>query len=202
MLNHPLFKNMDLKHYQKQLHTTKYPIDSFLFNEGEECNSLGIILNGELTISTFTSLEKEYTINILGKNDIFGENLLFNKDNYYLGDGIVTKDIEIVFIPKELLLEMLSNKTFLINFLNIITEKNMNVRQRLKLLSQKSIEDKIMFYLMNEYKKTNNKNIKIISKEDLANKLNIPRPSLSRELIKLKEKGLINYDRYYITLVL
>ena len=71
----------------------------------------------------------------------------------------------------------------------------------MKLLSQKSIADRIMFYLINEYKKTGNKKVSIISKEDLANKLNIPRPSLSRELINLKDEGLIDYNRYFITLL-
>ena len=202
MINHPLFKNVELKHLQKQLHITNFPKGTLLFQEGEECNSLGIVLSGEISISTLTIFDKEYTINVLGKNDIFGDNLLFNNDNKFLGDGIVTKDVAIVYIPKEILLELLENKVFLINYLNIVTEKNMLVRQRLKLLSQKSLEDKIMFYLTNEYKKNNSKTIKIKSKEDLANKLNVPRPSLSRELINLKKKGLINYNRYFITLMI
>lgn len=201
MQNHPLFKNVDLRHYKKQLNVTKYSTNSLLFQEGEECNSLGVILSGELTISTLTSLDKEYTINILHKNDIFGENLLFNKSDVFLGDGIITKDAEILFIPKNLLIDLFSNKTFLINYLSIISEKNTKLRERMKLLSQKSIADRIMFYLINEYKKTGNKKVSIISKEDLANKLNIPRPSLSRELINLKDEGLIDYNRYFITLL-
>ena len=107
-----------------------------------------------------------------------------------------------MFIPKDLLIELFSNKTFLINYLSIISEKNTKLRERLKLLSQKSISDRIMFYLINEYKRIGNKKIPITSKEDLAIKLNIPRPSLSRELIRLKDEGLINYNRYFITLMI
>ena len=202
MQTHPLFKNVNLKGYKNQLNVTKYPINTLLFQEGEECNSLGLILSGELTISTLTNLDKEYTINVLHKNDIFGENLLFNKNDVFLGDGIITQDAEIMFIPKDLLIELFSNKTFLINYLSIISEKNTKLRERLKLLSQKSISDRIMFYLINEYKRIGNKKIPITSKEDLAIKLNIPRPSLSRELIRLKDEGLINYNRYFITLMI
>ena len=82
--------------------------------------------------------------------------------------------------------------------INIITQKNMEVRGRLKLLSQKTIEERIMFYLISEVKKEGTKKIKIKSKEDLAHTLNIPRPSLSRELIKLKEQGIINYNKNHI----
>ena len=71
----------------------------------------------------------------------------------------------------------------------------------MKLLSQKSIENKIMFYLYSEKKKRNTNVINIPSKEKLAQLLNIPRPSLSRELIKLKEKKIILYDKYKITIL-
>lgn len=201
MNKHPLFKNMSLEVYKNDLIIEKYPVDSLLFTEGEECDSLGVILSGKITISTLTNLDKEYVINILGENDIFGENLLFTKNNHYLGDAIVTEELEIIFIKKEKLIQMFSNKTFLINYLTVISEKNTLVRQRLKLFSQKNIEDRIMFFLINERKRLNSNKIPIKSKEDLALLLNIPRPSLSRELIKLKEKGLITYNKYFINLL-
>ena len=202
MQNHPLFKNVDLKQYQKQLNIIKYREKQLIFSEGEVCDSLGVILSGELTISTITNLDKEYVINILGKNDIFGENLLFNKNNQYLGDGIITSNSEILYIQKDLLIEMFSNKTFLLNYLSLTSEKSSNVRQRLKLLSQKSIEDRIMFFLESEAKRIGKNEIPITSKEDLAITLNIPRPSLSRELKNMKNKGLIDYTRYYIKIMI
>ena len=200
MHKHPLFNNINHNIIPKHLNIISYPKDTLLFSEGEECKFLGVILSGEVKISTLTSKDNEYTISILKDNDIFGENLLFNQNNLFLGDGIVTKDAKIIFIEKDILLELLKNTTFMCNFLNIITQKNMEVRGRLKLLSQKTIEERIMFYLISEVKKEGTKKIKIKSKEDLAHTLNIPRPSLSRELIKLKEKGVIDYDKHFIEL--
>jgi len=40
-----------------------------------------------------------------------------------------------------------------------------------------------------------------MSKEELANLLFVQRPSLSRELIKMKQEGLIQYDRKTITMI-
>jgi CRP-like cAMP-binding protein len=202
MNKHPLFNNIYLKEYEKQLITKKFKTNQLIFSEGETCDYLGVIISGELTISTITNKDNEYVINVLGKNDIFGENLLFNTNNHFLGDGIITKDSEIIFIQKEVLLEMFSNKTFLLNYLSLTSTKNSNVRQRLKLLSQKTIEDRIMFYLSTEQKRLGTNIIPITSKEKLATTLNIPRPSLSRELKNLKGKGLIEYNRYFIKLML
>ena len=97
---------------------------------------------------------------------------------------------------------MFKDQTFLLNFLSIASKKSTDLRNRLKLLSHKSIEERILFYLDSEKKRLNTKKIPIKSKESLAQLLNIPRPSLSRELIKLKEKGIIEYNRYHIILLI
>ena len=83
--------------------------------------------------------------------------------------------------------------------MNLISKSVMKLQGKVKILSQKTIREKILFYIKNEIKRTKNKTIKINSKEELAKILNIPRPSLSRELILLKEDGYIFYDRDTIT---
>ena len=39
-----------------------------------------------------------------------------------------------------------------------------------------------------------------MSKEELANNLFMQRPSLSRELIKMRDEGILDFDRWTITL--
>ena len=195
---HTLFKNVNYKDF-KHLYTIKnFKKGSIVFNEGDICNEIGLIINGEVHISTLTNNDKEYIISILKDNDIFGENLLFNDNKEYLGDCICNIDTTILFIKKDNIFKLFENKTILENYLYIISIKNSNLRQKLKLYSQKSIEDRIMFYLLSEQKRLNSNIIPINGKDQLAKYLNIPRPSLSRELINLKEKGIIDFDRYQI----
>ena len=92
-------------------------------------------------------------------------------------------------------------KIILENYLTLTSIKNTKLRNTLKLYSQKSITDRIMFYLLSEQKKLNSNIIPINGKESLAKLLNIPRPSLSRELINLKNKGILDFDKYSITLI-
>ena len=200
MYKHPLFNNVDITKYEKNFKIVNYPENSLIFHEGDECFDLGIILKGQVVISTLTTLEKEYIINILNKNDIFGDVLLFSDTTLYLGDGITKKESTILYINKDLLLDMFKNDSFLSNYLSLIAKKNIDLRNRLKLLSHKNIEERILFYLSSESKRLKSKKIPIKSKESLALLLNIPRPSLSRELRKLKEKQIVDYDRYFIVL--
>jgi CRP-like cAMP-binding protein len=136
----------------------------------------------------------------LNKNDTFGEFLLFSNNPTYLGDIIANPNTKIGFIKKQDLLTLLKDPIILENYLCMLSKKSMANQEKIKIYSQNNIEDRILFYLFEESKKTNSKIIKIKSKENLALLLNIPRPSLSRSLIKLKEKSLIDYDKHSIKL--
>ena len=198
MKNCELFKNVSEKTYINNVKISKFKANSLLFSEGEICDKIGIILNGEVKISTLTYENNEYIIQMLSKNDIFGDALIFSNDNKYLGDGIAVTDCEIIYLDKKRLFKLMTSEIFLENYLKIISNKISKMSNRVKLLSQKSIEDRIMFYLISESKKNKTNIISISGKESLARILNIPRPSLSRELINLQNKGIIEYDKYYI----
>lgn len=198
---HPFFNNINYEKYSKLYKIEPFKKGSIIFNEGDTCNTLGLILEGEVHISTLTNNDKEYIISSLVKNDMFGENLLFNPNKEYLGDCIAITDTKILFIEKDNLSKLFENKTILENYLTLTSIKNTKLRNTLKLYSQKSITDRIMFYLISEQKKVNSNIIPINGKETLAKLLNIPRPSLSRELINLKNKGIIDFDKYTITIL-
>ena len=198
---HPLFNNVNHEKYKNLYKIHTYKKGSIIFSEGDICDSIGLITEGEVHISTLANNDKEYIISSLSKNDFFGENLLFNNNKEYLGDCISITDTTIIFISKENLFKMFENKTILENYLTLTSIKNTKLRNTLKLYSQKSITDRIMFYLLSEQKKLNSNIIPINGKESLAKLLNIPRPSLSRELINLKNKGILDFDKYSIILI-
>ncbi len=70
------------------------------------------------------------------------------------------------------------------------------LKSRLELISESSIRKKISSYLLNEVNKKETNTVYLsFSKTKLASLLNIQRPSLSRELKRMKEDGLLRYDR-------
>ena len=199
MVKHPLFNNTNFD-YSNYLIIKEYNSKSLVFSEKEKCEYLALILEGEVHISTLTYNEKEYTITVLNKFDTFGEFLLFSDEPIYLGDIIASPNTKLALISKNNLLTLLKDQNILQNYLHMLSKRSMANQEKIKIYSQNNIEDRILFYLFEESKKQNTKTIKIKSKENLALLLNIPRPSLSRSLIKLKEESLIEYDRYSITL--
>lgn len=159
-----------------------------LFHEGEECKSIFIIIEGQITILNYSLNGNEEIISILNKNDVFGNALIFSNNNHYLGEIIATKPTKLAIINKNKLLFFLqNNKSFLECYINLIAEKTIKFTIKTKLLSHKNIRSRILYYLeINNY--SIKKNISFLAKE-----LVLPRPSVSREISKM-----INEDIIYI----
>jgi CRP-like cAMP-binding protein len=166
-----------------------YDSNQVVFDEGAICNSIGIVIQSEVLIKTYTYNVKEETITIVKENNLFGQFLLFSDNPFYLGIGITSKKTRVAFINKDNLLKLLSsNKLFLENYLNLICNETLMIKQQAKLLAHKNIRDRIMYYLNTHHK---NKVVYIPSVTFLANFLSIPRPSISRELTNMENENLI-----------
>ena len=196
---HILFNNSKID-YSKYITTKYYKRGDIVFNEGDLCTSIGLVESGAVQISTITILENEYSISTILADDIFASTLLFSNHPYYLGFGRCLKETKIIFISKSNLIYLMQNDEALLNnFLSFLANKRLVAQERLKILCQKSIREKILFLLKSRMNQ--NHTIYFNSKEKLALYLNIPRPSLSRELINMQRDNLITYDRKSITLL-
>lgn len=181
---------------------TTYEKNQIIFEEGTICSKIGIIIEGEIKISTITHLEKEETFTIVRKNDIFGNSLIFSSMPYYLGDIIALTKTTICFIKKQDLIKELSNNPSLLeSYIKLISDKTIEVKQQNKLLAHKSIRDRILYYLSILSKKQQTKVVQISSITKLSNDLSLPRPSVSRELKNLENDNLIKRNKRFIKLL-
>ena len=159
-----------------------------LFNEGEPCEKMGIVIKGELIISTITYNEKEETFNTIKEGEMLGDLLIFSTNPVYLGDVVAKRKTSVIIISKQKLITLLStDEEFLNIYMSVICNKAVSIKKQAKLLSHKNIRSRIIYYLeINNY--SIKKNISFLAKE-----LVLPRPSVSREISKM-----INEDIIYI----
>lgn len=188
------FYNDLLDSEKKYFKIVEYNAFDIIFNEHDVCNHLGIVLKGEVLISTITYNEKEEIINTIKEHDVFGDILLFASNNIYLGDVIAIKKSIVALITKDNLLTLLTQrKELLTKYLSHLSNKSLNIKLQSKLLSHKNIEDRIMYFLSTVKNKDNIYEYKSIT--DIANKLSLPRPSVSRSMTILENKGLIKKEK-------
>ncbi len=94
-----------------------------------------------------------------------------------------------------------NNQDFLRAFLGLLSDKTLYVSGILHNLAHKSIRDMIITFLKTEYIRQKSSVIKLsITKQELSEKFGVQRPSLSRELKKMCNDGLVEYDAKSITI--
>ena len=175
------------KEEQKLIQVKSAKSGEFLFREGELCSFVSIVVSGQVKISSMTYSGQELVFNILEKNEIFGNNLIFSDNPHYKGDVRAIKETVLVNISKENLTTILqSNKEFLLMYLNIQSNFGKKLNSTIKMLSFTSIEERFMYYLHEQKSE-----IIFHSITDLADLLHVSREALSRLLTKLeKENGI------------
>ncbi len=195
-----LFYNISEKNKEKLLTyleavTYKYAKNKRILNNLISNNFICIILKGSIEI---TRIDVEGNKRLI---DSYETNSLFCSLSYSFKNEeteITTKEeTKIIIIDFNSIINMNENKlsiynTFLKNLTIILTKIIVKSNERIEVLSNKSIRDKLLDYFKIQSKKNNSKVIYLpVSYTELADYLAVNRSALSREIKNLKDDGLI-----------
>ena len=166
-------------------------------------NKIGLIISGTIDIKRMLASNNALHLSSLTSGNLFGEVIAFSDINVYPATVISTTSSEILFINKADFIKFCTDNTnFLNSFLNDLTNKIITLNKSITTLSLTSIRQKISNFLLNEYKVQGSVFIKLnMTKQKLSEILGVPRPSLSRELINMKDLGIIDYSRDFIKIL-
>ncbi len=206
--NNFLFKGIDSENLKKIYEETKYHINKYdkgeiIAHEEERCSTIGLILEGTIELQRIYPSGKYIVLNKLTLGDVFGEAIIFSKQENYPATVIALNQCSILYIDKVDMLELFSReKRILENFLELLSNKVLMLNSKIKNISFKNIKHRVINYILETMKLQKNSVIKLKeSKESIAAALGIPRPSLSRELINLRDMGYIDFDRSNIKIL-
>ncbi|MGI6684175.1 MAG: Crp/Fnr family transcriptional regulator [Bacillota bacterium] len=205
--NSLFFQDVNLTEMKKILNNTShkiitYPSEAIIAGEGENCDHLGIILMGRIEIQKIYSSGKTVTIAQFREGNFFGEAIIFSNQHFYPGTVVSRGETKILFLHKTAVITLCRDyPSILESFMRLLSERILMLNKKITELSLGTIRQKICFFLLEEYQKQKSLLIKLtMSKETLAEHMGIQRPSLSRELIKMREEGLIDLGKKYITI--
>lgn len=193
-----------LRFFEESTYTViNYAKNDVIALEGTSCTKVGLVLDGEIDIKRILSSNNVIHLSSFTRGEFFGEVIAFSDTNKYPATVLASKPSKVMFISKNDFISFCShNPEFLSMFLNDLTNKIINLNNSITGLSLTSIRQKIANYLVIESKNQESIFVKLnMTKQKLSEKLGIPRPSLSRELIKMKDDGLIDYAQDVIKII-
>lgn len=179
-----------------QFEIKEYGKEEIIHLQNEICTTMDIILTGQAAVRNIDENGKVLTVSVFSASDYLGANLIFSSRNYYPMTIVSITNTVVLHMNKGLILE-LSRKSsgFTVSLLTAVSDRSLILTDKLNAISLKTIRQRIIEYLRFEHYIQKSLVIKLtLSKKDLAERLGIPRSSLGRELKKMRNDGLLQYD--------
>ena len=179
----------------------------YVFKQGEFLSDITVLVQGALHIQNDDYWGNRTILSQISVGEMFGEAYATPTSDALLNDVVAVEDSVIIFFDVNRILSTCSSAcrfhTIVIqNMFFAISEKNRNLVQKLGHITKRSTREKLISYLSQEAKKQNSSSIKIpFNRQQLADFLSVDRSAMSNELCKMRDEGLIQFEKNYFKLL-
>lgn len=183
-----------------------YKKGSFIVLAGDPVSNIGIILSGSVSVIKENDYGGKSIVSVLKSGDTFGEAAAFSNQPNVPSSIEANEDCSVLFIPKYKIIVKCTkackfHQKLIENFLKIISDKLFILNRKVEYISIKSMREKLSRYILEQYEKNEKLSFKIpMTRDELSDFLNVSRPSMSRELGRMRDEGLIDFHRKNFTI--
>ncbi len=205
-LGSPLFKGIKEEDLSAMLSCIGYHIGTFqkgeiVAFEDENIRHIGILLSGAVDMIKEDLWGNKTMLVRMRKDELFGETFACGEDNLSVVTFLVSEDARILFMPFDRVMHSCTmackfHHRLIENMVHIIANKNRDLMRKMEVISKRTLREKILAYLSIQAQLHDARYFEIpLGRVEWAEYLCADRSALTRELVKMKEDGLIDYDR-------
>jgi len=204
--NTSLFHGMERADLRAMLNCMKprlcsYNRNDVIVNGGDAYDSVGIVVNGAASVSKENAQGNRIVMTFLKHGDIFGEIIAFSSQMTWPATVQAQETCVVLFLPRDRIVGdcgnnsiCLGHKIFIQNFLRVISERAIMLNKKVEYLTIKSMRGKLSTYLLEQHRKQGTVKVSLpLNRNELADFLNVSRPSMSREMSKMRDEGVIDF---------
>ena len=200
-----LFRNMDDSEILEALgtmcaHRRIYPKRSLVIRDGDAMNQVGVILSGNLHLFHIDANGNSNLMENLGIGESIG--LLNAVGGYRLHiSAETTEETEILFLNvSQLLRQNVLTAPVQIRVLQNLTlavaQQAHRLTRKLEDSIRRSTRERLQDYLSDQFHKAGSRTFSIpLNRQDLADFLFVDRSAMSNELCKMRDEGLLKFDK-------
>lgn len=189
-----------------QTQVRSYQKGETIFQEGERLAHIIVMLNGKAHIQSDDYWGNHSIVGILTPGDLFGEAYVTPKSDALQADIVAASDCQLAFFAARKILSMCSNacpfhSRVVQNLFYVLADQNRHLMQKIDLLAKRTTRAKLTSYLSAESKRVESASFSIsFNRQELADYLAVDRSAMSAELSKMRDEGLLDYERSHFTL--
>ncbi len=207
-----LFDNMGIDEIKKVLKcgnavVAEYKDNQMVFQKDDTIKKLGIVIEGQLNLVSQKYNGARVIVTTLEQDDLFGEALVFSSAKEAPYDLVSAGNSRALILPYEIFFTMCTetcefHKTLINNMLAILSDKIVMLNKKMQILNAETLKGRIAVYLLTLHKKTNSVIFDMpMKRQELADFLNVKRPSLSRELSNMQQDNIIEIYRSTVKII-
>ena len=202
----PLFDGISPEDRKTMLGCIGYHIGTFrkgdiVAFEEENIRHIGIIISGAVDMVKEDLWGNKTMLVRMCKDELFGETFACGEDNMSVVTFVVSEDSKILFLPFDRVMHSCTmacvfHHRLIENMVHIIANKNRDLMRKVEVVSKRTIRERLLAYLSIQAQIQESRYFEIpLGRVELAEYLCVDRSALTRELAKLKDDGLIDYDK-------
>ena len=204
--NNPLFRGISPTEIEAllgcmQAVIKRYSKGEYVFRQGDKMEQLTILLEGRLHVQSDDYWGNRTILNVIHPGEMFGEAYVMQSDTMFLNDAVAMESCTVAFFDLRKMTSVCSaacsfHHMLIHNLFLAISAKNRRLVQKLEHISKRSTREKLLSYLSEQSKLHNSSSFTIpFNRQQLADFLSVARSAMSNELCKLRDEGMLEFNK-------
>lgn len=179
----------------------KFQKGQMIYRAGETTDMVGVILSGRVHIFKDDFWGNRSILSEIGLGDIFGETYAELPSVELEVNVMATEDSEILFLNVGKIMTTCSSSCrfhsrLIHNLLAVTAQKNLMLTRKMEYMAQRTIREKLLTYLSAESQRSGSPRFEIpFNRQQLADYLSVDRSAMSRELCRLRDEGVLEFNK-------
>ena len=180
------------------LRTRQFAKHEVIFRAGSCVREIGIVLRGSVHIENLDLWGTKSILSSVGAGQAFAETYALCGD-VMMVDAVAAEECEVLFVN----ISAFSggapgtvHEKLLRNLLTVSMRKNLSLSQRIFCTIPKTVRGRLLTYFSAQAARSGSLQFEIpFNRQQLADYLNLDRSALSKELCKMRDEGLLEFDK-------
>lgn len=178
-----------------------YKKGDYVLQQGEHLSNITVLAEGDLHIQRDDYWGNRSILGQIAVGEMFGEAYVAPGSGALLYDVVAVEDSAVIFFDVNRIITPCSSvcrfhAVVVQNMFFAICEKNRKLVQKIGHISQRSTREKLISYLSEQAKRHNRSQFTIpFNRQQLADFLSVDRSAMSNELCKMRDEGLLEFDK-------
>ena len=179
----------------------RYKKGEYVLRQGQPLQDIIICVEGTLHVQKDDYWGNRSILRQIGVGEMFGEAYIAPESGVLQNDVVAVEDSTVIFFDVRRILTTCSSacrfhSAVIQNLLFAIAEKNRILVQKLGHMSKRTTREKLLSYLSEEAKRQGSAAVTIpFNRQQLADYLSVDRSAMSNELCKMRDEGLLNFNK-------